>query len=531
MKEIKQIFSNKILLVLLLGFGIRLFACVNTFIVNPDGIQYIHQARAIYYGEWQDLTHCSVSYVSNLPFLIAGAYAVVRDWIIAARAASVLFGFAALIPLYFLLKRFFDENVSALCTLIYALIPIFVSRSAGVVRGPVYWFFSLLALYFFVSQIGQGQDIDEKTYNRRWIYLASSNLSFLMATWARIEALLFIIVSGCYIVFTKQEKKIERLAFFVSPMVLIILVCLSGAAIFDVSVNEFHRGHEVLGKFSRPMDSYRELRASLKELAALHREDLLGEFLPKARNTIWLVAFGTLLNRALEAFFYPFFLVFFIGMVGSWQRIKSDTRVRYLFLLSVSGVVLLYMHVMETWVMMYRFLAIVIIPTCIFAGFGLEKIIRFVRSKFGLKESVALIVVTVLILVAGLPKNLKPKEADKAVFRQIGEMIAKREGNDRITTVAAAPSAVQQWVSFYANLNYPGAPCLRYPGTIGEDYRQFVEYLRQNNIKYFLWEENRWPVGTFDFIHAPYHQDFKELGRWRHRDTERVILFELTGAE
>jgi len=248
-------------------------------------------------------------------------------------------------------------------------------------------------------------------------------------------------------------------------------------------------------------------------------------------SLLWLIALGTVVRYAVAAFFYPFFFIFIIGLGGIWERIKNDRRVLYLSLLSISGLVLLYIHVMHTWVMMYRFLAIAIIPSCIFAGFGLEKILRFLQARFGLKESAALIVVCLLILVSGLPKNLKPRETDKAIFRQIGEIIAKREGNHHVITVAAAPSTVHEWVSFYANLKYPGVFCARDSGTIGEDYSQFVKHLMENGIRYFLWEENRWPVEKIDFIHTQYRQDFKELGRWRHPDTERIILFEVIGSK
>jgi len=517
----RHLFSNKVLFVFLLGFGLRFYACVNTPIINPDGVHYIHQARAIYYGEWKSITDCSLTYVSNYPFFVAGAYTIFHDWIIAARSISLFFGFAALIPLYFLLKRFFDDNISGLCTLIFALIPVFVGRSGDVLRGPVYWFFLMLGLYLFIGQVD----------NKSRIYLILSNLSFLMATWARIEAILFIIVSCFYILFIEKEKKLERLAIFISPLVAIIVICIAVVLISDVSVEDVYRTREVLYKFTDTVDQYQELRTGLRVLAARHWDNVVGEFLPKARNLIWLVALGTVVRYVVATFFYPFFFIFLIGLGGIWERIKNDRRVLYLSFLSISGLVLLYIHILHKWVITYRFLVVVILPSCILAGFGLEKILRFLQVRLGLKESAALTVVCVLILVSGLPKNLKPRETDRAIFRQIGEIIAKREGNHRVITVTAAPSTVQKWVSFYANLKYPGVFCAEDSGTIGENYSQLVKHLRQNGIRYLLWEENRWPVEKIDFIHTQYHQDFKELGRWHHPNTERIILFEAIGSK
>jgi hypothetical protein len=93
------------LLIIGLGFVIRLFCFQYTAVINPDGAIYIHQARAIYYGLYDSLTTCGMSYVSIYPIFIAGAYAILADWVIAAKSVSLIFGTMTLVPLYFLLKR------------------------------------------------------------------------------------------------------------------------------------------------------------------------------------------------------------------------------------------------------------------------------------------------------------------------------------------------------------------------------------------------------------------------------------------
>ena len=57
------------------------------------------------------------------------------------------FGTAALIPLYLLLRRFFDTQISALCALVFGMLPVFVGSSVDMVREPVCWFFLILGLY------------------------------------------------------------------------------------------------------------------------------------------------------------------------------------------------------------------------------------------------------------------------------------------------------------------------------------------------------------------------------------------------
>ncbi len=78
-------------LVILIGIAIRAFAAFQTYVINPDGMLYIQQAKAIYQGDWQLLRSC-VPFVSSYPFLIAAAHWVLPSWIDSARMVSFFFG-------------------------------------------------------------------------------------------------------------------------------------------------------------------------------------------------------------------------------------------------------------------------------------------------------------------------------------------------------------------------------------------------------------------------------------------------------
>ena len=127
--------------------------------------------------------------------------------------------------------------------------------------------------------------------------------------------------------------------------------------------------------------------------------------------------------------------------------------------------------------------------------------------------------------------NLDSREADKSVFKNIGETIAQREGDDRIIDVATSMH-ILRWTSFYANLDYPGSPCPApyrdFKAIVGSDYKYFVNTLRQRGIKYFVWEEKHWPKNTFDFMTTSDPRHFKPVKSWNHPDTGQMILFEIT---
>ena len=294
--------------------------------------------------------------------MIAGGYYLVHDWILSARLVSLLFGTALLIPLYLMLKEWVREDSAILCLLVFAVTPTLVSNSAELVRDPICWFFLCAGLLAVIRQA---------TTHSPWLLLVSS-LCFLAAIWARIEAVLFLAVTLGYLCFQNKRKAINIL-FFLSPLLAIAFLSIAGLMISGLSFNDLHRGHEIAGKFIEPIRQYQKMAQSLKDLVWSSPNPFMEFFLPEARNLIWLIALGTLLNRFLEAFFYPFVVFYVLGLSGIHKKIRSDSRLLYLAILTVSGLALLYMHTLQTWMLYYRFFGIVMIPSAIFCAFGLER--------------------------------------------------------------------------------------------------------------------------------------------------------------
>jgi hypothetical protein len=511
--------KKKIIIVIAAGFVIRLFCFHYTYIINPDGALYIHQARVFYFGLNDSLTSCGLNFLSNYPIIVAGAYAIVGDWVIAAKVVSLILGTLTLIPLYFLLKEFFDERISILTTLVFAFMPVLVDRSVDVVRAPVFWFFSVLGLYSFVRLFN----------SKNYAYPFLSSLCFLFAAWARIEAVLFIIVSCLYIVIAVKEKRVERFLLFVAPFAVLAILIVSKLT-FNLSHSNPLR-HQYMISYALAFTTiYEKLRLSLGDLANMPQWDILSRFLLRARHLIWWIALGTLLTSLIKAFFYPFFIVFLMGFKGIWKKIKEDDRILYLSIFCFSAFLFLCIVVMILWEMPTRYTGLLVFPSAVFIGFGLEKVMLFLRSKFNLKESIAFLIVCMLVLVFSLPKNLKPREKDKVVFKEIGQLVAEREGNDKEILVVTSQQSIR-WISFYSNLDHKGAPCPEknydLNNILGQNYEEFVENLRERKIQYFLWEEKHWPGQSADYLRIGNSADFIRVGNWSHPDTGKLILFKV----
>jgi len=507
------------ILIIGLGFVIRLFCFQYTAVINPDGAIYIYQARAIYYGLYDSLTTCRMQYVSSYPIFIAGAYVIFSNWAIAAKSVSLFFGTMTLVPLYFLLKRFFHESIGLLVLLIFALIPVLVDRSVDVVKGPVFWFFAAYGLYLFVRQID----------NKNNLYLLLSSASFLMATWARVEGILFVAVSCIYIAAVRQDRRLQKLLIFTIPVFAIMFFAISGLIINMSSLHIF-RQQEIIGFLSSPFTGYEYLRVGLESLKDYAQGPVQPFYIDWVRHLVWFIALGILLTSVVKALFYPFFLVFIIGLFGIWERLKKDRLTLYFAFLCIGALIVLYMFILRSQMMSTRYLILFLLPSSIFIGFGVEKITLFFRSRFHLRESLALSILCLLILACALPKNLKPREVDKLTFKEIGELIAEREGNDKEILIATSQHSIR-WISFYSNLDYKGAPCPEknydLGNILGKNYEEFVRNLRERGISYFLWEEKHWPNKFDSYITTQSSKDFIRVGTWSHPDTGKLILFKV----
>lgn len=507
--------------VILAGFMLRIWAGLHSVIVNPDGALYIQQAMAIHDKNWIALKTCALTFVSAYPFLIAAGFLLVHDWILSARLISLIFGVAMLIPLYLTVKEWVRKDTAVLTALVFAVTPMLVSNSVEVIRDPISWFFLSAGIWAVIYRSMQG---------RRW-FLLTASLCFLAASWARIESILFMAITLGYLCFDKKNTNAVNILFFLLPLLVIFCSSIAGMMFSGLSFSDLHRGKEIAGKFIEPIRQYRLMADSLKTLIWSSPNPFVEFFLPEVRNHIWLIAMGTVLNRFLEAFFYPFVLFYLLGLSGI-RKHRTDTRLLYLAVLALSGLSMLYVHTIQTWMLYYRFFGIVMIPAAVCCAFGMEKIQDVVSRKLSIKPVIVFCILFIVIIGVSLPKNLKSEDTDKLVFIRIAETISQHAPDDAAIQTATSHH-VQIWISFYANLHRKETPpcpldlknCWE---SYSDDPAQFRNQLQQNGQQFVLWEERHWPFRNVFLSDPAVSSTYHELGRWHHRDTGQMILYAVT---
>ena len=305
---------------------------------------------------------------------------------------------------------------------------------------------------------------------------------------------------------------------------------VAAQAVFDGSLVKLHRGRAVVTFLGERMDQYRMLRGALKDLSFVHGTNQVGSFLHQARNLVWVVALGALVKCFVKALFYPVIPLVFMGVGVLRTRMKAVPGAAYLTVLAGAGLLLLYVNLLGFWLIYPRFMGIVIFPCVVLVGAGADRLLRVMGRSRYVGSSRALQILCLVILATMLPKNMYTKEADKVVFKDIGTLISTREGSGREILVSTSGS-VRGWITFYANLDRPGAPCPQGTDICWESFPDgsgpFLEEMREKNIRYFLWDEKHWPAGRFDAENLQQRENVIRLGAWFHPDTGRMILYEL----
>ena len=518
--------SNIVYLVILIisALAIRVYSFTHTMMMNLDGPIYIHQARALYYGLWQDINTCAgVDWLTLYSTLIATVYPFAGDWMKGAMAVNLIFGTLMIIPLYLFLRRFLDEKTSFLTTFIFVMLPVFVDQSVNIIRDPSSWFFAVLGLYFLVYD-------DEKETP---IFLVFSSISFIIATATRIENMAFIMGGCLYTFMVFRNRKAKAMFLFLSPIILAIVSFTAVQLIRHPGSFYWYRFHEIPLYIVRLFDSYRDLEKNLTPLVLNPPPGIPIEFMRYSRTLIWFTALGVVLQSAMEAFFYPFFALLLLGLAGLKDRIRKDRRLLSMILAIVVSLIVLYIYCLNTWSMENRRLIMVIIPSAVFLGFGMEKLINWLHKKSGWSDYVAVIMLCLFILILTLPKDLKVREADKLVYKEIGETIARLDGSSGVIEMITLGNAVR-WNNYYTNLHVKGAPCPdKYSGwrhdriLIGNSYEKFITNMQKRNVRYIVWEEKTWPRDKFAFIESLQPGGLIKLKEWSHPDTGKIMLFEV----
>lgn len=503
--------------VLLAGFSVRMYLYYQIPLINPDGFLYIQQAKALYFGLSDQLMSC-YSYLSPYPMVVCMAYGLFGDWVTAAQSVNIFFGTLALIPFYWLLRRFFENGTAILTTLAFALLPAYALVSTDALRDPMFWFFGITGLYLFILHI-------EK---RHPLLLLCCSLCLSVAAWARIEGILYILVSAAYLPFLKNRHKWTDLLIFLSPSLFSLAVILVIASVSGLNGFDMLNPKRILDLPLGVISQYESIRDELKTLYQPDMFSVSKYFFDRIRSLVWIIAFIALIVLIVETLLYVFFLFLVAGVVSRAHRIWTDTGLCYVAIICISAMVLLYFHTFCLWHAAARQLAVFLLPAFVFIGAGMEICQTYLTNRFRCKPATAVAILITVIMLTFVPKILRANyDRDKLIFTEIGRFIAHREAGERAVSVCGAFERVID-VHFYANVNTRWAPCFDDGALFHRTSTELLQLIRSQKYDYFIWDEKGWQNGGLDPAAVNSAFGFIKIREWQSRKIGKLILYEVT---
>ena len=141
--------KDRVLLIALVLFGtalgVRWVAMLENQVIARDAILYIKAAKLYAVGDYAGGFNAFPR--SIFPLFIVFAQRIFGDWVRAGQWVSTFFGALAVIPLYLLARRIFNEKIALISAIFYVVCPSLVKDSAEVLREMPFLFFYTTALW------------------------------------------------------------------------------------------------------------------------------------------------------------------------------------------------------------------------------------------------------------------------------------------------------------------------------------------------------------------------------------------------
>lgn len=436
-----QINENPCILLPLLiipTFFIRYFIA-NGQIIAPDGVFYIKIAKDIASGNLQGISE--YGFFNLYPFLIALFQTIFGDWEFSGKMVSIIFGSLTIIPIYLLVGGLFNKNVAIVSSLLYMVHPRFVEYSSDVLREPVFWLFSVTALWLVWEGITHKKILP--------FVLASLATGFAMFT--RVEGALVVVIVLLWIlwfIFNDKKNKIKGLIYvcvFLFSLPVLASPCL---ILLKSKINRWEMGHSIdkipqlLKRNEQPLESEFLGQSSVK----------LQAFLDISVRHRYVTFFMEVLYKYFKSFNVVLFLLFLYGIYR--RRIipysKNDVYIAIWFFVVFVG---LFLYMTKIYYISTRHGLLMVLPALAWAGIGFievrERIRKWLDGK-RLFQSYARfdsIFLFVLILAILAPQTVSSYKTDKVELRQAG-IALKREGFSKIVFLIQ-PSLNR--IAFYAD--------------------------------------------------------------------------------
>jgi len=384
---------------------------------NSDGVLYISAAQHFAAGHFRDGLELFPMPLYSL--IITAVHFIVSNWEVAAKLISITSVVLATIPLYLLTTELFNRKAAFWACLAFAVSPLPNDWAVDVVRGPIFVFFVLWAVYFAQNAVA----------SKRPIFFFLTALFSCFSLFLRIEGVIiipfFFFFTMCLILIKRGERTslLKGLLTFMTFLVILTGICFLVMRMTGVSFNRFDEVAEKTGNMLKMgfLDNYHLMYDQLKDMEklspSLYQRQNLAE---TARHFIWLIY----LVGLLQTFVKVLFPLFVIPLFWAYRHI-FERRQAFVFALVCFYLLMMYYTLIDRDFMQGRFLFAPVSLAYPWVGLGMERMFNYLKSSSMPKVYFAIFIV--IFFMSPVFKCVYSVAKADNVLRESGKWLAANE--------------------------------------------------------------------------------------------------------
>ncbi|MDK2862140.1 MAG: hypothetical protein PWP33_1343 [Thermodesulfobacterium sp.] len=494
------------IVVLLVGFVLRLFEFWSIELISRDSPLYLYQAMVLATGNLNLLDLCGLSSrikeINLFSVAIVPFYYLFRDWEVAGKLVSFVSSSLSLVLLYSIMRRVFKAPILYLVLLAYSFNPTLIKESAEVMRESFFTFLVLLGVWFFIKGY-------QESSKKKVILFVLANLFWVLSSWVRIEGVFLIGLTFLYLlfcfIFGKDKKSALNtlVSFSIIPFILLLV---------GIGYVSFYKGFflvELKGKLSCLNPFEQPFAKELKNFRYLDIPMPSPYFWDILKQNLWLIAFGTtFFYKFIPALHFPIFLLFLAGFKNLRSFLKENPLTTYFLVVSVGYFVGLWYFTFAKWYMEKRYMLPLLYFVSPIVGLGILNVKAFLERRFRLSSTKIIGLLMAYIIIFSGIKVFQPERVDKLGIKQVALDIARSlpEEELKVCSEKACKNLVftrEGRILFYVS-NYKKVPLC--PAIEWRDFYvklgkkpvdEVVNYITSKGYKFAILEREIFKENTF----------------------------------
>jgi 4-amino-4-deoxy-L-arabinose transferase-like glycosyltransferase len=405
---------------------LRAAAALMVVVIDSDGARDLRMAGLLEQGRFAEALTVPPPTPPLHAFLSALANLAVGNLLISGVAVSVLLGGLALLPLYAMVLRIWDERVATVAGALYACLPALVDIHAEAMTEGTFMFFFLGAMALGWSAL------EERSWERTVAAAGCSVLAWL----ARPEGVYLLPLFLAAAALGRSRFAPLAIAIFLATGIVLAFPYLSfiharsghwqsSLSPIPGMIRDFLAGRRAAGSGTQDFEEYRVVR---EHGIVLGGARLLGSNL-----------FGKVLFYALG----PFVV---LGCFRARPAEQGRRLLAFLLLAAVGYLVPVALSFAAATPFSHRFLLVPATLLLPLAAVGLIRAAEWTRRRRAIEIAVGTLCLVMIV------RDLRPRRADKAGMKEAGLAILQTLGPGR-RVFATHPQ-----IEFYARGEYLGLP-------------------------------------------------------------------------